>query len=444
MIYSITFLLAYTALVPHYFIRADIKAEYPAIAAIMKYVPFFIVAGMLFSHIKKDRITSFYQDYRFLISLFLGYFFIACMSVLVSDNPIKSFSKVVYYSGTGFVLCVLVYNSISSQRDVYFLVKSMMVLAAILSLHGIIIRIFAFDPLMLAAFTEFDITHQTHHNLKPLGNPIRTYGTLGNSIPYGTLLMILAPFFYYDLKLHKSKLSSFVRIFCVFIISYAILSSGSRGVYIGCLLMLIVAALRSAFSCQTNKFAWSAFLKKGVLLGIFVAVSLLVGDGGNSTILSRAVTRLQQLTDSANASVAVLTSVTARLDRYTEVHGILKEKPLLGLGFGRVADRLPEYLVEERQTVAGAMTTENQLLMVAAETGLTGWIFFIAMLSAIGWHLLRLSNNFLHLHKELATACAVSFLGLMLTMLTWYALNNPAVRMYFWIIVAIGLRIRTL
>jgi O-antigen ligase len=129
-----------------------------------------------------------------------------------------------------------------------------------------------------------------------------------------------------------------------------------------------------------------------------------------------------------------------RLAQYGTTWRVLQEHPLLGVGLGNLTRRFEEF--KDPLTPAGfiATTTENMYLMILCETGLLGGLVFVLLLGKLFWILygcVKTGDGVVE--RGLALASLASLAGFVINMFTWDGLNQPTVRITFWIIAGIGL-----
>ena len=125
-----------------------------------------------------------------------------------------------------------------------------------------------------------------------------------------------------------------------------------------------------------------------------------------------------------------------RIAQYYTVGNILAEHPLLGVGFGTFTREFEKYRYAENYMVREfpEHTTENMYLMFLAETGVLGLLARLALMAAIfvavfgAWRRAEPGPR-----RDLLWAYLAGYVGLALNMLTWDVLNEPTMRMVYWL-----------
>ena len=127
-----------------------------------------------------------------------------------------------------------------------------------------------------------------------------------------------------------------------------------------------------------------------------------------------------------------------RLAQYRTALNVLKDYPLVGVGFGNLTRRFEHYR-DPSTPASSSATTDNMYLMVACETGILGLMAFLALLFCVGrsfydqYRTTRDADD-----RELTLAILVMLCGFLANMMTWDALNQPTVRMTFWLLIGIA------
>jgi len=136
-----------------------------------------------------------------------------------------------------------------------------------------------------------------------------------------------------------------------------------------------------------------------------------------------------------------------RLAQYRTTLNVLREHPFLGVGFGnftRLFDRYKDASTPSPVSYI-ARTTENMYLMLACETGILGLIAALALFVAIVWVVYRGYRSAAPgPDRDLLLALLAAFCGFLVNMITWDALNQPTIRMTFWMLVGMAFSVRTL
>ena len=384
-------------------------------------MPFLIImASFAFQKRKNAFIYSFYVNNKAISISFIVYLAVSLLSLVYSSNPLPGLGKLIYYFVTGFFFCCIVYDNMGCEENVRLIVITFQLVAIVLALHGILLRLFAIDPLMMSSYTSIGINDQMN----------RVTSTLGNSIPYGTLLVMLIPFFSYDYPKGNTTFPFIARYIGIVLVSCAVLLSGSRGSYVG-LLIIAIFFLRINF---LKKKSMSSFVVKLLFMFAFIFGFITLSyDKQKYAVKDYLLSRIPTIEDVDGEAIG------GRIDRYLFAREVIKDKPLLGLGFGNVQSNFDRYQINGRYPIGNwAKTTENQFLMVLCETGILGLLAYLFFLFFLGRKVLKKIFQ----NVGLADACLISFVALLVMMTSWDALNNPSIRIYFFGIIGVAMGLR--
>jgi O-antigen ligase len=133
------------------------------------------------------------------------------------------------------------------------------------------------------------------------------------------------------------------------------------------------------------------------------------------------------------------TADSHRVAQFGTTWRVLQVHPFFGVGFGNFT-RLFDLYNEPTTPPSYVVTVDNMYLMTLCEIGALGLAAFLTMLMVIGLvlrHRLRqfmVGSDWLFLRASLA-----AFAGFLVNMIGWDALNHPAVRITFWIIIGLAL-----
>lgn len=131
-----------------------------------------------------------------------------------------------------------------------------------------------------------------------------------------------------------------------------------------------------------------------------------------------------------------------RVSQYSTTANVLKVHPLLGIGFGNFSRVFTTYRDTSNYMVweFPEHTTDNMYLMVTAETG---WLGLVATLSLFGALFYTVYKAYRKTVGEPPGVLLLTFLaggvGFLINMGTWDALNDPTIRITFWLLVGVAL-----
>ena len=176
----------------------------------------------------------------------------------------------------------------------------------------------------------------------------------------------------------------------------AVLMTGTRSALIALWLQVLVVLPFIAWFCR-RQLAFTAWgrghraLAAGVLLGTVVGLGLIpTGDpkiaeeGRGLTALERGVKRTGSISPN-DASLGV------RMVMWKATMGVIRERPLSGVGAGAWESEIPLFQAEGAQLETDYYV-HNEFLQLLAEYGLAGWLFLLALAGYLlqsAWRTLR-------------------------------------------------------
>lgn len=174
----------------------------------------------------------------------------------------------------------------------------------------------------------------------------------------------------------------------------ALLTTGSRGAWVGVLAgMAVFALLLLSRLWRFGRRRAFAFGMVGVLAVVLVLALVYNGVGPGTRARMESVVDVE-----ANQDRIVLWSATIRL---------IKSNPWLGVGMGNMKHRFAEYRDSPRGEVFG--TAHNFLLQFLSESGVIGTFFMLLLIGtwfAVGWPPARATPSLLILYSLLAAMFA--------------------------------------
>ena len=385
------------------------------------------MTAFVFFKEKRKNFTYFFKENKRIVYAFLAYNLVVAFSIVLNDQIIVGFGKLIYYNFTGFCICFIVYSLTDHHRYILQFVNFFFSVGLLCALHGISVRYFYFDPFFLKEYAHFSFALERY----------RVSSVMGNPVVYGTFLSLLFPFFFHKISLLGEGSKSYKVIFYAPLILWSIILSGSHSAYVGATLILLYVAL--FFSSSKSQIV--SYLVKIPSLLFGTALLFIIADFFMSETSFHSVISMTKATfDLQHVSVA------SRLNNYLLTWEVLKDSPLLGVGLGNFDIAFEKFQKQEWQLPGGANTPDNQYLMVIIESGILGCIAFLVML----YYYLRQCKAFHNLLSRLPTkclslsvVCCLSTSTLLVMMTMWDALNHPSIRIYFWVIAGITLRIET-
>ncbi len=427
----ITFILFYTALVNHY----HVTVGYHHAKLIVKYLPFVVGTILLFrARNKLSSVAIFVNRYKLLVSFYLSYLLVSLVSTIIGNQTLLGTSKLIYFFVTGFLLCIVSFIQTNTYQDALKFKNLFLFIGFVTALHGISLKHFSFDPFFLSYYSY----------LRP-DQGYRVTGFMGNSIVYGTFLSMLVPFHLYEvISQHNNYSRRLVFVFGSLLLIYGILISGSRGVLIGLFFMI------SIFLWQNLKLLDKTRVLLRLSLVFLITVFLILF----LHIYINGIDRLYPYVDQhisimrlLNSNFQQEVSLISRLNKYPLTYSVIKEYPFWGVGFGNIGGVFESFQTEGWKTAEGqTKVTDNQFLMVLIETGLLGFSCYTGLLLSCVKECRPPKRELCAdlQHSDLfKRACYLSIIGILPIMMTWDSLNHPSIRIYFWIMIGVALRLNS-
>ncbi|MDP3837122.1 MAG: O-antigen ligase family protein [bacterium] len=283
--------------------------------------------------------------------------------------------------------------------------QALKILSVVASIVGGLIGVYAF-----LQFVGIDFTVWQEAQLNS-----RAISTLGQPNFLGSFLLLTIPLTVYSFFEYSSfRVRAFVALLGAWQL-VGLLVSGSRAAWLAFIVVLGLAAVWFAW----RRFGrWSLLIAGGVIM---IAPTL---------FYLAAPTRLTSLVDFENGSTAL------RRLFYQSAIGAISEKPWLGVGLENGGEAMVSYYRLEWgifMNVDGYTDkAHNSLLDVIIQTGLIGFIFYVALyfyFSRQCWLLWKKPGG-----KNFALAAASSLLAYSISIL--FGLTDIASVFYFWLIAA--------
>jgi putative inorganic carbon (hco3(-)) transporter len=343
------------------------------------------------------------------------------LSLIGSELPLIGLTKLVYHIITGIGICYLAkFFWVKTSEHTFFVL--LVCTASIVAGYGIFEYLSGFSPI----FHNLYMGHNPYYN-----GANRASSSLGNPVALGAFLVLSFPFsIYLANKSSASKLTYLFYYPSVLIILFGLVVTFSRGAWLAA-----VASLGIYLILHRKKAQGKVFIQTVSILlfcSLFVAITDLALVRGNCESFRNAlVGRFESLFSYGEDFVF-------RVSQYRVAFDIFREFPLWGIGFGQYTSLFQKYQV---LTIPGinVHTADNIYLMFLIEVGSVGCIVHLFLF----FFLLRL---FFQCWKKespprasLFAAYFSSLSGLLFHMFFWDGLNNPSLRIGFWLLVGVGL-----
>ena len=418
---------AYISLVPFYYLQ-PVQLEFnQSTITFLKYLPFFSILLLSFLAL----LGHFLHLFRFQntpIDLYVGGFLTICLVSLVDAvYPAIGLWKVLYYTATGIYLPYLMLNLIKSERDLHLIIDWVTNISALVTLYGLTVYLVGVDYI----WGELYVLNNPYYS--SIG---RMASTLGNASYVGGYLALCLPYFLWRLE---TETRPYVRLLCKGLIIAVLMGVGltfTRGAWLAAMIaggIYCIPHMRSIISCVKARVSIQRFYIATILL--FLAIPILEGIGFREPMHSG----WNRLWERVDQTFHFSDTESYRLSQYYTTWRVLKAHPFFGLGFGNFTRQYDQYKHPDTP-LTGTTTTENIYLMITCETGIIGVVLFCFLLFKI-LKIVYLSYKTIPAGsaKMLLLASLSSMIGFVINMATWDALNQPTVRMTFWMVAGFAL-----
>lgn len=211
---------------------------------------------------------------------------------------------------------------------------------------------------------------------------LRAYGgldhpnMLGGVIVVGILLLVAIYLKYYKDKNIESKAQiAFYALFLIFV--SALFFSFSRGAWLGLVAGVAIMLFLS--------FIQKDYIRQKMLFKIIVVASVLV------FIFSSLYSDLISTRLSTDTRLEIKSNVE-RIESYQDARRLISEHWLVGVGIGNYTLAVRQELIEDQESYF-YQPTHNTFLLILAEVGIIGLVFFLAFLGYLVWAGLKNRKN---------------------------------------------------
>ena len=424
-------LFAYISFVPFYYLEPiALGAQVPSFV-FLKYLPLLLVACLSGAWLIGLR------QYRRPVRRFAAepwavlYVVISLLSLWGARYPGIGLVKWGYYNASGILFGWILAQSLFSQDAVYRLVRGVALVAGICATYTLLSHWLGRDWLW------DEIKHQ---NNPYYGGTWRATAPFGNAISTASYMSLCCPFICWEAWRQGPRLRRVVFAAFALVALLVTLLSQSRGGWLAAGTAALVAGVALAWQGYRRQSRGRvAAVALVALLALPVAWQLLQ-TAGLHRMFAPQLAYMEHRAGLLSGSRLGQTE-HFRLAQFGNVVEILNRHPLFGIGFGNYT----RYFEDHRTTTFASEqnspfhTTDNMYLMFAAETGVTGLLAAIALLVAILW---RVGNTWRHLQgadRGLLLAFLAGAGGFLANMVTWDPLNDPTLRLTFWMLAGVAL-----
>lgn len=424
-------LFAYISWVPYYYLQPlHLGGELPSFF-LPKYLPFLLCGAVAL--VWSVRLWQGEQSVRLYPQPWaLLYLTASLLSLLNADYPWIGLGKWGYYHITGLFFGYVVAQYLRDWGAVERLVSGIALIAGLSATYALFSHLQGRDYL----WGELQQLNNPYY-----GNTWRLTAPFGNAVSTASYLALCLPLMAWKAAFFGRR-REYRWLFTALaaIAFFDILFTQSRGGWltIGVAICVAVFMLGGwAWNKVQPAQRWAALVV--LLLGLPVSTALLSSTGLHRVFAAQ----LNDMEHRASLLVGPQLEQTEyfRIDQYQNVLELLRQHPLFGVGFGNFT-RLYE---NQRATAAAPErqspfhTTDNMYLMFAAETGALGLLAVLALLAALFWNTYRTCR----LARSAPACLLLAFLagggGFLANMATWDPLNDPTLRITFWLLAGIAL-----
>lgn len=418
-------LFAYISWVPFYYLRPlELGASLPSFY-LPKYLPLLLCLAI--SLLWVLRLWQGERPLPLTPALWgVPYLAFGLLSLVGADYPLIGTGKWAYYHLTGILFGYIVAQHLRDWLAIERLASGIALVAGITAVYSLFGHLLGRDVLWGAV-------HQLNNPFH--GGTWRLTAPFGNSVSTASYLALCLPFLVWKSAFASHRpWSRWLFAALSLVTAIDILFTQSRGGWLALGVGLLVAfLLLGAWAWRREHPArrWVALLI--LLLSLSVGGSLAY----RADLHRLFAAQLEYMDHRASLLLGPRLEETEhyRLDQYRNVLELLRQHPFLGVGFGNFT-RLYEQqktLRPEPERNSPVHTTDNMYLMFAAETGSLGLAAALALVGAVFWNVARAGAGPSGPSSGLALAFLAGGLGFLVNMATWDPLNDPTLRITFWI-----------
>lgn len=428
-------LFAYISFVPFYYLEPiALGAQVPSFV-FLKYLPLLLVAflaGLWLIGLRQYR-----QPVRRLAAVPWGalYLTISLLSLCGAAYPGIGLVKWGYYHATGILFGWILAQSLDSQYAVHRLVRGVALVAGVCATYTLLSHWLGKDWL----WDEIKRQNNPYY-----GGTWRATAPFGNAISTASYMSLCCPFICWEAWRRGPLLRRAAFATLALMALMVTLLSQSRGGWLAIGTATLVAGLALAWQgCRRQPWGRVAVVALVALLALPVAWQLLQSTGLHR-IFAPQIVYMEHRASLLSGSKLGQTE-HFRLAQFDNVIEILSQHPFLGIGFGNFT----RYFEDHRPTMfpgdqnSPFHTTDNMYLMFAAETGILGLVAAVALLAAILWRVGSTWRQLQGADRGLSLAFMSGASGFLANMVTWDPLNDPTLRLTFWMLAGVALALPT-
>ena len=279
----------------------------------------------------------------------------------------------------------------------------------------------------------FEVYNPYHKGTSRVGS------TIGNPIVLASYMTLFIPICMFSLFQQETQNKRLLYLIIVGVTLTGLLLTFSRGGWLSasiCIAIYLFPKLKVVPAAQIGRISLALIVTLLMLVTLFSGALRNMGLGH---VVEKTEGRLAART----LDLSRMSAHTFRISQYKTTVDQLIQYPFLGIGFGTFTALFEEIKHESTpgKKISDATTTENMFLMFACETGLIGlfsWTVLLVVLITQTFENYR--SSIVPLDRDLYLALLAGIGGFVVNMMTWDAMNHPAIRMCFWMLAGIAMR----
>ena len=414
-------LYIYIILVPFYYVRIDKSTLY--MVALVKYIPFLVISFFFFKGLFPKKSISFYSKISGdKVFLYIGCIFaFQLISLIGSSFPLDGFLKCVYYFFTGPILVYIVREYVRNEREMRWLLTTIILSLALSSLYGIYTFFIKTDPL----YYQISLFYSDYLHITP--DFIRPVFTLGNPTFAATLFVCVIPIgvaYYMTAETYYEK---YIILFALVCITVGVIVSMTRIAYLALLSMFFLFPF-----IQRNKLIHREFF---LLVPIIGMICLCLVWLNPETAQNASQFSMNRITSMFDHNISDMN----RIHLWRIAALMFSDSPVTGIGFGQYSQIMLGYLDSVTGNIGRVQVADNMYLTTIVEVGIVGSVPVILFLRYIFKNIRILLNESAQNRDERAilSAYTCSLAAFFICMATWDVLNQPTNRIMFWTMIGL-------
>jgi O-antigen ligase len=212
------------------------------------------------------------------------------------------------------------------------------------------------------------------------------YGLMANRNLFGSAQVLLLPFVVFVLYKGGRKWKYAAAIAITGIITSAIISQ-TRSAWIATVAILVIALAGIVITSPVNRKKWS--IGTGIVIIVIAGIALLLVMTDKEGTFSQSIKeRSAVIPQNVPANSASAVDVNERIAIWKKTLALIKDHPATGVGPGNWKLIIPSYGTKGLAWAGGYYVPDrphNVYLLITAETGIPGFIFYFAVWIWIAW-----------------------------------------------------------